>query len=227
MSNNANQKDLESLRERYHNLIHSPDLGDKEALDRAAKCRELIFHIHDRIEYAENRRGQIATVALAFLAGAVALLLASVVEDVRAQEWVLILRVVALCLFATSATTLVLYSLQINFAYPFIQVTKTWRWFYHYSVSKDYKPPFHTYDSKSQRKKLQKLHLEDLLSYAQKTVKMSPKEELEQDLEQLFLVIVNEKYKNAQLSHLRTVVSWGLMLTIVILIVTAVVSIIN
>ena len=227
MSNKTNQKELESLRERYHNLIHSSDLDDKEALTRAAKCRELIFHIHERIEYAENRRGQIAAVALAFLAGAVALFLASVVEDVRSQEWVLILRVAALCLFATSATTLVLYSRQINFAYPFIKVTKTWRWFYHYSVSKDYKPPFHTYDSESQRKKLQKVHLEDLLSYAQKTVKMSPKEELEQDLEQLFLVIVNEKYKNAQLSHLRTVVSWGLMLTIVILVVTAVVAIIN
>jgi len=227
MSNKINQKEIESLRERYHNLIHSSDVDDKEALSRAANCRELIFHIHDRIEYAENRRGQIAAVALAFLAGAVAIFLSSVVDNLRSQEWVPVLRVAALCLFLTSAATLVLYSRQINFAYPFIKVTKTWRWFYHYSVSKEYKPPFHTYDTKSQREKLQKLHLEDLISYAQKTVNMNPKEELEQDLEQLFLVIVNEKYKNAQLSHLRTVVSCGLMLTIVILVITAVVSIIN
>jgi len=61
-----------------------------------------------------------------------------------------------------------------------------------------------------------------MLSYADKTVKMNPKDELEQDLEQLFLVIVNEKYKNAQLSHLRTVLSWGLVATTIILMATGV-----
>ena len=223
MNNDVDEKELKSLRERYHDLIDSSDLDDKEALDRAAKCRELTFHTHERIEYAENRRNQVAAVALAFLAGAIALFLASVIQDISSQEWVLFLRLAALCLFVTSIMTLVLYARQINFAYPLIKVTRPWRWFYHSSVSEEYKLPFHAYGSESQRKKLQKLHLEGMLSYAEKTVKMRPKEELEQDLEQLFLVIVNEKYKNVQLSHLRTVLSWGLMFTITILIITDVV----
>jgi len=70
---------------------------------------------------------------------------------------------------------------------------------------------------------VQKLHLENMLSYAEKMVKMTPKEELKQDLEQLFLVIVNEKYKNAQLSHLRTVVWGGLSATVLILIIAGVI----
>jgi len=227
MANDVAEEELESLRERYNSLIDASDLDDKEILDRAAKCRDLIFHIHERIEYAENRRNQVAAVALAFLAGAIALFLASIIKDIKVEEWVLFLRLAALALFGTSIVTLILYARQINFAYPFIEVTRTWRWFYHYAISKDYKPPFHTYDSKSQRRKLQRLHLENMLSYAEKTVKMTPKEELKQDLEQLFLVIVNEKYKNAQLSHLRTVVTWGLILTVLILVITGVVFALN
>ena len=74
---------------------------------------------------------------------------------------------------------------------------------------------------------MQKTHLKDMLTYAEKTLGSSPREELEQDLEQLFLVIVNEKYKNAQLSHLRTVLSWGLIVTIVVLIITGILTIIH
>ena len=72
---------------------------------------------------------------------------------------------------------------------------------------------------------MQKIHLKDMLTYAEKTLGSSPKEELEQDLEQLFLVIVNEKYKNAQLTHLRIVISWGLGLTLLAMIATAIVAI--
>lgn len=69
---------------------------------------------------------------------------------------------------------------------------------------------------------MQVLHLRDMLAYSEKTLKISPKEELEQDLEQLFLVIVNEKYKNLQLTHLRKVISWGLGLSVLIGFVAAI-----
>jgi hypothetical protein len=64
-----------------------------------------------------------------------------------------------------------------------------------------------------------------MLNYAERTLESSPKEDLEQDLEQLFLVIVNEKYKNAQLTHLRTVIACGLGLTILVMIAIAIVAI--
>ncbi len=220
MKYHANDKELETLRKRYHKLVNSPDLSEERALDVAKKCRELIFHVHNRIEYAENRRTQIVNVALGLIAGAVALFLASLLHGINSIEWVFLIRVAALSFFVTSVIILALYARQTNYAYPFVQVSKTWRWFYHYIVSKDYKPPFLAYESEGRRNEQRKLHLQDLFSYAKKTIDMSPKEELEQDLEQLFLVIVNEKYKNSQLSHLRSVLFRGLIVTMSILVAT-------
>ena len=221
--NDKKGRNFESLRKQYHDLIQSYGIGDDDARKKAADCRELIFHIHNRIEYAESRRSQVAAIALALLAGAIALFLTSVSDKLQAENWTLILRIAALALFTTSVATLVLYARQINFSYPFIGVTKTWRWFYHYSVSKEYKPPFHSYEGDERRKKMQELHLTNMVEYAKNTLKLTAKDELEQDLEQLFLMIVNEKYKNAQLSHLRTVIFIGLLLTVLILIVAGII----
>lgn len=219
------ENELSSLRDQYHKLVESCSLNSKGTLDLAARCRELIFHIHQRIEYCEKRRGQMVVISLSLLAAAVALFAATFLEVMDSGLLVSLVRLTALLLFLTAAITLALYGLQTNFEYPFIEITKTWRWFYHYSVSKEYKPPFFPFEGPKEREKMQKIHLKDMLAYAERTLKSNPKEELEQDLEQLFLVIVNEKYKNAQLTHLRMVISWGLGLTILAMIAIAIVAI--
>jgi len=216
------KNELSSLRDQYHELIKSSSLSDKDALDLAARCRELIFHIHQRIEYCEGRRGQFVIVSLSLLAAAVALFAATFLGSMNIGSLVLLMRLTALFLFLTSMITLILYSRQTNFKYPFIEITKTWRWFYHYCVSEKYKPPFFHHETAEKQKEMQVLHLRDMLTYSKKTLEISPKEELEQDLEQLFLVIVNEKYKNLQLTHLRKVISWGLGLSVLIGVATAI-----
>lgn len=222
---NSSKNELSSLRDQYHKLVESSSLDNKDTLSLAARCRELIFHIHQRIEYCEKRRGQMVVISLSLLAAAVALFATTFLKAMDSGLLVSLVRLTALLLFLTAAITLALYSLQTNFKYPFIEITKTWRWFYHYSVSKEYKPPFVPFERLKQREKMQKIHLKDMLTYAEKTLGSSPKEELEQDLEQLFLVIVNEKYKNAQLTHLRIVISWGLGLTLLAMIATTIVAI--
>jgi len=222
---NSSKNELSSLRDQYHKLVESSSLDNKDTLSLAARCRELIFHIHQRIEYCEKRRGQMVVISLSLLAAAVALFATTFLKAMDSGLLVSLVRLTALLLFLTAAITLALYSLQTNFKYPFIEITKTWRWFYHYSVSKEYKPPFVPFEGLKQREKMQKIHLKDMLTYAEKTLGSSPKEELEQDLEQLFLVIVNEKYKNAQLTHLRIVISWGLGLTLLAMIATTIVAI--
>ncbi|MBC8274853.1 MAG: hypothetical protein H8E40_07790 [Chloroflexi bacterium] len=217
--------ELSSLREQYHKLVDSSSLNSKDTLGLAARCRELIFHIHQRIEYCEKRRGQMVIISLSLLAAAVALFAATFLEAMDSELLVSLARLAALLLFLTAAITLGLYALQTNFKYPFVQITKTWRWFYHYSVSKEYKPPFFPFEGPNQREKMQKMHLQDMLTYAERTLGSSSKEELEQDLEQLFLVIVDEKYKNVQLTHLRMVISCGLGLTILVMIAIAIVAI--
>jgi len=222
---NSSKNELSSLRDQYHKLVESSSLDNKDTLSLAARCRELIFHIHQRIEYCEKRRGQMVLISLSLLAAAVALFAATFLGAADSGLLVLLVRLTALLLFLTAAITLALYALQTNFKYPFIEITKTWRWFYHYSVSKEYKPPFFPFEGPKEQEKMQKMHLEDMLTYAKRTLESSPKEELEQDLEQLFLVIVNEKYKNAQLTHLRMVISWGLGLTILAMVAIAIVAI--
>jgi hypothetical protein len=221
----STKNELSSLRDQYHKLVESCSLNSKGALDLAARCRELIFHIHQRIEYCEKRRGQMVVISLSLLAAAIALFAATFLEAMDSGLLVSLVRLTALLLSLTAIITLALYGLQTNFKYPFIEITKTWRWFYHYSVSKEYKPPFLTFERAREREKMQKIHLKDMLTYAKRTLESSPKEELEQDLEQLFLAIVNEKYKNAQLTHLRIVISCGLGLTILAMIAIAIVAI--
>jgi hypothetical protein len=217
--------ELLSLREQYYKLVESCSLNSKDILGLAARCREIIFHIHQRIEYCEKRRGQMVVISLSLLAAAVALFASTFLEAMDSGLLVSLIRLAALLLFLTAVITLALYALQTNFKYPFIEITKTWRWFYHYSVSKEYKPPFVPFERKKQREEMQKIHLKDMLTYAERTLESSPKEELDQDLEQLFLVIVNEKYKNTQLTHLRMVIACGLGLTILAMIAIAIVAI--
>jgi len=219
---NKTDSEIASLRNQYHNLIEASSIKDEDALNLAMRCCELTFHIHQRIEYCESRRSQFAIVALSLLAAAVALFATTFSGSMNIGSPLLLTRLTALSLFLTSIITLILYSLQTNFKYPFIEITKTWRWFYHYCVSKKYKPPFLPFERAKRRKEMQVLHLRDMLAYSEKTLKISPKEELEQDLEQLFLVIVNEKYKNLQLTHLRKVISWGLGLSVLIGFVAAI-----
>jgi RHS repeat-associated protein len=162
----STKNELSSLRDQYHKLIESCSLNSKSALDLAARCRELIFHIHQRIEYCEKRRSQMVVIALSLLAAAVALFAATFLEAMGSGLLVSLVRLTGLLLFLTAAITLALYGLQTNFNYPFIEITKTWRWFYHYSVSKEYKPPFFPFERANEREKMQKIHLKDLLTSA-------------------------------------------------------------
>jgi hypothetical protein len=153
------ENELSFLREQYHKLVESCSLNSEDILGLAARCRELIFHIQQRIEYCEKRRGQMVVISLSLLAAAVALFASTFLEAMDSGLLVSLIRLAALLLFLTAVITSALYALQTNFKYPFIETTKTWRWFYHYSVSKEYKPPFIPFESTKQREEMQRIHL--------------------------------------------------------------------
>ena len=175
--------EITSLRDQYRDLVQSSSIREKDAIALAGRCREMIYHIHQRIEYCENRRGQIVVICLSLLAAAIALFGATFLELMQDMPFVVILvRFAAFFLFLTSFIALIVYALQTNFHYPFIDITKTWRWFYHYCLSKEYKPPWFPYQKENERRETQKTHLKDMLNYANSTLQSSAKNELEQDL---------------------------------------------
>lgn len=178
--------------------------------------QQLISLMTDRIEYAETRRSVLAAVAGALLAGAVALL--TVLPNVTpvCLWWGLLTLSVGASLVALLVWCV--YALQTNFKYPFTEVATTWKWFYHYAL-KD-KSKFDTFFlplQKSQKRNESKeaftaqwehfrqQQIDGLTDIRTNTM---------QDLRQVYLLHVNERYKNLFLTHLRNTLSIGLVITL-------------
>ena len=221
--------ELRALRDEYHTLCQNAALGDEDVEALGKRCRELIYHVHDRIQYAEGRRAQMATVALYLLAGALALVAATFTEVMSGCATSMsLLRFTSLAMFLTSLVTLTLYAQQTNYSYPFVGATKTSFWFYHYCISSDYRVPRIPFaEKKSAKLDMRVIHMRDMLAYARATLTSTSRDRLEQDLEQLFLLIANEKYKNAQLTHLRTALSIGLPVIVGLAGAAVIVAIVN
>jgi hypothetical protein len=194
-------------------------LNATQLKDLREALEHLADHMAQRIEYAESRRSAVATLGGALFAGGLALL-----PYIGSQTHYLPLRIALICVAAIwllfGGITWLLYARQTNFRYPFTEVAKTSKWFYRYALE-DYKAftaPWHTIQSNREREQGKEAFNAQWEHFRDEQIRLlsDPRSHILQDLQQIYLLHVNERYKNLFLSQIRSVLSLGIILGIVL-----------
>jgi len=102
--------------------------------------------------------------------------------------------------------------MQVNPKYPFRALLNDWKWFYPKIVDEKYRPTPYVIETENKYWEKRLLHVDGLTKYAEKILNENQNERLKIDIQQLYLLHVNEKYKNAFLSILRRILFLGLLL---------------
>lgn len=185
------------------------DVTDED-IQKLRKLVQQVIRIRETgIQYAESRRGSLAAAATAVLAAGVAVLVLTATFTYLPVR--IALDVFGGGLIAVGLGALAVYSLQTNFDYPFKGVTRTWKWFYRDALrdSKKIKAPY-LWLTQKERSHQQSVFSAGLLPLKEKILGLrDSRVNLDQDLEQLFVLHANELYKNAFLTRLRSVLLVG------------------
>jgi hypothetical protein len=205
-------------------------LSSKELEQVSKAAREVIAARISGIEYAEGRRTQLTTIAGAVTAVGVAFLPLSGTTNWTPLRWAMI--AAGLSSIAVGVAVWVLFAIQTNYKYPFLPVPGTWKWFYHGAIPNE--EPFGpttrtsvlsalaTSDEGRLTKKIKVARAQEKLAYEQEFDRFTyqvdgladPRIDATQDLRQLFLLHMNELYKNKFLTQLRRVLLHGLILVL-------------
>jgi hypothetical protein len=187
-------------------------LRDDQIDGLAETLENLISHTTRRIEYAETRRTPFVVMAGAL--SAAGFTLATV-----AGSWSFLPGRLAGffgggVLFVTGAAIWVVHSRQTNFKYPFIPTTKTWKWFYRDALphSEGFRAPWHTIQSEAARRAGKDEFKKQWPGFIDRQVSglVDKRLSLSQDIQQLYVLYVNERYKNLFLSTQRSILAIGL-----------------
>jgi hypothetical protein len=170
----------------------------------------MIPQIDERIHYWENRRTLFLQISLGITAAALAGLIAiaseidNVIKNFTSVSTFIYIPVGILCvvLICGGIRILSLWNKQNNPVYPFTKATKTWRWQYRHAETN----PIRTDTEKFTNNDVETeaYHFaNNSVDYKIKTLKSTSIELLDQDLSQLYLLIINEKFKIKFVSALR------------------------
>jgi hypothetical protein len=187
-------------------------LSDEEVASLDQTCLTLIERIDPRIWYAETRRSTFASLAVFLVGAGTALLTAVAVNHVRYRPAFWGLLFLAVGAIAAGGLVLLVYSAQTNFNYPFKKKTSTWKWFYRDALpkTKTLEVPWHTIQSPAARAAAEDSFDEDWQYFVDQSRKLADiRINAEQDLQQVYVLHVNEFYKNKFLTQIRSVTSWG------------------
>jgi len=195
---------------------------DGELLKKiCSETREMIPQIDERIHYWEDRRTMFLQVSLGITAAALAGIIAiasesnNVIKDFFSFSTFIYVPVFVLCVILVIGGTkiLALWNEQNNPTYPFNKATKTWRWQYRHAETN----PINTEVGKFTNKVLEReayKFANNLADYKIKLLSSTARELLDQNLSQLYLLLINEKYKIKFLTKLRdllfSVLRWSL-----------------
>lgn len=187
------------------NIVSMSDADVKRLTERVAP---LIPVVAERIHYAESRIAGINLQSTVFLAAGAAALTAAFAFDKLSLR--VPIMVSGAYLFGFGLVMLFMASRQVN-RYPWTSATKTWKWFYRDALKdqKAFEFPIRQYIGnwselgKAVRAQFTS-QLNDFESLATTTM-LDDRENLWQDIQQIYVLHVNEKYKNLFLTHLRKV----------------------
>lgn len=219
--------DFNELDSLYKNVLSKSNEGDLVW----QQTREMVKDIDNRIHYWEDRRSQFLTYALGVLslsfAGALTLIpkfISDLVNSVKNQTFLLSVNSVIfipiflffITLIIGSILLILLWNRQNNPDYPFTKGTKIWRWQYQ-GAEKTKSTIKIKYNQKEFIEEVNKFS--DNEEYYKKRLLNSSKAELfNQDLSQLFLLLINEKYKIKFVSSLRNMMFRIILISLSILI---------
>lgn len=191
-------------------------LMQADAAAIATRIEAVISAAAERIHYAEGRRTNYATMGGVLIAAGVAMFTFAwgAIEQV-------VLRMAAtgsaVSMFLVGAFILFIYGIQTN-RYAYTSATKTWKWFYRDALPNDASFELRrlSYYSgigwKSHKESISHSYASALPNFVAKIHALSDNEtNLAQDIEQLYSLHLNEKYKNAFLSDIRNVFNSGLI----------------
>jgi hypothetical protein len=199
------------------NLFDGLNNDEVESLDKT--CLTLIERIDPRIWYAETRRSTFANLAVFLLGAGTALLTAVAVNHVRYRPAFWGLLFLALGAIGAGGLVLLVYSAQTNFDYPFKKKTSTWKWFYRDALpkTKTLPVPWYAMQSSAAKSAAEASFDEDWQYFVEQSRKLvDVRVNAQQDLQQLYVLHVNEFYKNKFLTQIRRVTSWGFVAAITI-----------
>jgi hypothetical protein len=193
-------------------------LGDSErkrvqdALSKVVESQRL------RIEYAESRRGALATVGGVVLAAG----LAGVLVVANSQNWTyfpawLGLLCVTVSLVFTGVVVLVIYGRQTNWNYPFKPLTKTWKHFYRDAIpgAGDPKVPWYAGQSTEFTSASEQRFADIFPGYLSRVLSLQDSGiDLSQDIAQSYVLHWNEMYKNRFLTSLRRLLVIGIVCSV-------------
>ena len=180
-------------------------------LARWQDVRELIYHLDGRIHYWDDRRTQylqlVATILGASLAGILAITsiaLSSHGTSNQLNKLILFsfILVPLIVLVIGSIIIIRLWNRQNNPPYPFTKSYKVWRWQYRHAEKEPLNTDTASYTEASFKQEVDK-YSDNLYTYKSDYLKSSINDLLDQDLSQLYLCIINEKFKIKFVSKLR------------------------
>src|SRR3546814_284894 len=186
--------------------------------DEKPDLTPVLEAVSERIHYAETRRSNFTVIAGVLLAGGVALLGRIAGKQMDA--------VMAYPLWASAFSFVILgislfvvYARQTNL-YPWTSATSTWKWFY-----RDALPDQNAFSSKfisnifvttKERARVQAEYNRQLPLFRQKISCLTDLEkDREQDEQQLYVLHLNEKYKNQYLTDLRKILNVGFLVWLI------------
>lgn len=212
MKNNNTENFISCVNDKYKDYETLFIENKDSILDIKNKIEEvqlLIEHVNQRIQYTETRITRTVSFSLTLILIGMAFFAVSI--KLEGASFYLGLCTTFLFILTGGLTSLI-HALQINPQYPFRALSNDWKWFYPNIVDEKYKPNFLVKEKENDYWKKRLLHIYGLKSYAEKLLHENQHERLKIDIQQLYLLHVNEKYKNVFLSNLRRILLLGLLL---------------
>lgn len=210
------------------------EIKDRDNFEKICReTREMIPQIDGRIHYWEERRTTFLQISLGVLAASLAGIVAiaseaqvSIKSFYNAENFLYIpIFVVSIVLVIGCIGILNLWNKQNNPVYPFTKATKTWRWQYRHSETIPNRTDFESFTPEITEKEAY-IFANNLADYKLKTLTSNDKELLDQDLSQLYLLMINEKFKIKFVSKLRDQLFNILKISLIALVITLVILII-
>lgn len=194
-------------------------LNDKELAELQRNLTHLIDHIANRIEYAETRRSNIAILGSTVVAASIAILtlVLTNIDYVPIKSMLICMSMTGIIF---GALVLFVFAKQTNFRYPFTKVAQTRKWFYRYSLRnyEAFTAPFIFDQSEKDFQKSKDEYASQWTEFYTNNIEdlKDLRKNIAQDLEQVYLMHVNERYKNLFLTQLRSIFSYGIVITVVL-----------
>jgi len=210
------EKRIETTYEQYEKLFDGAGLETSDINAKLEEVSFLIDHIDNRIHYTETRITRTVTFSVTLMAIGLALFAAIIKSDLEGLCFILGL-ISAGFLILTGGVAALIHVLQVNPRYPFRALPNDWKWFYPRIVAEKYKPKAFVKESEKTYLEKRLLHVEGLKEYAERLIEENPIERLRIDVQQLYLLHINEKYKNYFLTTLRRVLTTGLAIALIVL----------